>query len=109
MVDLRSREELVKPFHRDVQNVCSVIVRNQETGAEVRDVGFDFRETPDVAVVDEVVALPECEVVRLGEYALHLNIDASAGECWFLDTVEADLPADAAFDTVCGNDHLGAD
>ena len=58
MVDLRTREELVEPFHREVQNVCSVIVGNQESGAEVRDVGFDFRETPDVAIVDEVVALP---------------------------------------------------
>jgi len=86
-----------------------VIVRNQESGAEVRDVGLDFRETPDVAVVDEVVALPECEVVRLGEDSLHLNIDAGAGEPWLLDAVEADLAADAAFNAVCSNDHLGAD
>ena len=86
-----------------------MLVRNEESCAEVRDVGFDFRETPDVAVVDEVVALPECEIVRLGEYALYLDIDAGAGECGFLDAVEADLPTDAAFDAVCGDDHLGAD
>ena len=109
VVDFCTREELVEPFHRDVEDVPFVIVRNQESGAEVRDVGFDFREAPDVAVVNKVVALPEREVVRLGKDALHLDVDACAGESWLLEAVEADLAADATFDAVCGNDHLGAD
>ena len=86
-----------------------MLVRNEESCAEVRDVGFDFRETPDVTVVDKIVALPEGEVIRLGEEALHLDVDSGAGVSWFLDAVEADLSSDAAFDAVCCDDHFGTD
>lgn len=86
-----------------------MLVRNEESCAEVCDVGFDFRETPDVTVVDKIVALPEGEVIRLGEEALHLDVDSGAGVSWLLDAVEADLSSDAAFDAVCCDDHFGSD
>ena len=108
MVDLGVREKLVEPFHRGVQNVLAVLARNQESGAEVRDVGFDFWETPDITVVDKIVTLPESEIVRLGEDSLHLDVDSGAGETWLLNAVQTDLSSDVAFDTVCGDDHLGA-
>lgn len=109
VVDSCFGEELVQPFHGDIENVPVVFVCNPESGTEVRDVGFDFRETPDVPVVDKVMALPEREIVGAGEDALHLDIDSGAGDAWLLDAVETDLPSDAAFDAVCRDDHFCTD
>ena len=65
MVDLCAREKLLEPFHRDFEDVPVVLAACEESGTEVRDVRLLFRETPDVAVVDKVVTLPEGEVVGL--------------------------------------------
>ena len=109
VVDSCSREELVEPFHRDIENVPVVLACNQESSAEVRDVGFLFGEAPDVAVVDKVVTLPEREIVGAGEDALHLNVDACACESRLLQAVESELSSDAAFDAIGCDDHLGSD
>ena len=81
----------------------------EEAGAEVRDVRFLLRETPDVSVVDKVVTLPEGEVVGFGQEPLHLDVDAGAGLERILHAVEPDHAADAAFDAVGGDDHLRKD
>ena len=64
LVYLGTREKLVQPFLGGFQDVLRVVPAEQESGAEVGDVRFLLRKTPDVAVVNNSVGrrgLPACQ------------------------------------------------
>ena len=84
-----------------------MLAAEQESRTEVGDVRFLLGETPDVAVVDKVVALPEGEVIGFCQQAFYLNVHAGAGHGGGLQALEPETPSDAGLYAFCRNDHLG--
>src|SRR5574344_1616231 len=106
LIDLRIRIQFLKPAERHAFDAFASIRTHQEPGAEIRDIRFPLRETPDITVVNEVMSLPERKIIRARENSLHLNVNAGARFAGFLYSLYPETPRDARFNAFRAHDHL---